>query len=50
MLYGVLCPGFNIRPAYGDYQNPEIAFVLRPQHKLRNPEIGQYLAQELYSS
>ena len=30
----VLCSGFNLR-LRNDYQNPEIVFVLRPEHKTR---------------
>ena len=29
----VLCTGFNLRLRNGDYQNPEIVFVLRPEHE-----------------
>ena len=36
----VLCSGFYLRLRNGDYQNPEIVFILRP---------GLHLAQELYS-
>ena len=30
---GVLYSGFNLRLRNGDYQNPEIVFILRPEHK-----------------
>ena len=30
---GVLCSGFNFRLRNGDYQNPEIVFILRPKHE-----------------
>ena len=29
----VLCSGFNLRLRNCDYQNPEIIYILRPEHE-----------------